>query len=84
VCDAAGIPWTAFRGISDLVDDGLVDDTALSLVKTDGTMNVRGIAKLAVTRPRTLMRMAKLNEDTKQATGIAAAAVASALAALGS
>ena len=84
VCDAAGIPWTAYRGISDLVDEGLVDDTALSLVKTDGTTNVRGVAKLAVTRPRTLMRLAKLNGDTQKATGAAAAAVASALAALGS
>jgi nucleoside phosphorylase len=83
VWSAAGIPWTAYRGISDLVDEGLVDDTALSLVKTDGTTNTMGVVKLAVTRPRTLMRMAKLNGDTQKATGAAASAVAAALAALG-
>ena len=84
VCETAGIPWTAYRGISDLVDDGLVDDTALSLVKPDGTTNALGVAKLAVTRPRTLMRLAKLNGDTQKATSAAASAVAAALAALGS
>jgi hypothetical protein len=84
VCDAAGIPWTAYRGISDLVDEGLVDDVALSLVKPDGTTDAFGVAKLAVTRPRTFARMARLHGDTQQATGAAASAVVAALAALGS
>jgi adenosylhomocysteine nucleosidase len=84
VCAEADVPWVAYRGISDLVDDGLVDDTALSLVKTDGTTNVAGVARLALTRPGRLIRMAKLNGDTRRATGAAAAATEAAVAALGS
>jgi nucleoside phosphorylase len=81
VCDEAGVPWTAFRGISDLVAEGLVDDTTLSLVKTDGTTDVRGVARLLVTRPLALARMARLGPDTRKATVAAAEAAAEAVAA---
>jgi nucleoside phosphorylase len=80
-CDDAGVPWTAFRGISDLVAEGLVDDTTLSLVKTDGTTDVRGVARLLVTRPLALARMARLGPDTRKATVAAAEAAAEAVAA---
>lgn len=81
-CDAAGIPWTAYRGISDLVAEGLVDDSTLALVKTDGTTDVRGIARLMVTRPLALARMARLGPDTRKATVAAADAAARGVAAL--
>jgi nucleoside phosphorylase len=83
VCEDAGVAWTAYRGISDLVSEGLVDDRSLSMVKPDGTTNVAEVVKVIVTRPWTMPRMARLGRDTQRATIAAAQATATAVSALG-
>jgi hypothetical protein len=83
ICEDAGVAWTAYRGISDLVSDGLVDDRSLSMVKPDGTTNVAQVVRVIVTRPWTMPRMARLGRDTQRATTAAAQATARAIAALG-
>ena len=82
-CEDAGVAWTAYRGISDLVSDGLVDDRSLSMVKPDGTTNVAEVVKVIVSRPWTMARMARLGRDTQRATTAAAQATARAVTALG-
>ncbi len=83
VCEDAGIPWSAYRGISDLVSEGLVDDSSLAMVKEDGTANVPEVVKLFATRPWMVARMARLGRDTRRATIAAAQAAAKAIDALG-
>jgi nucleoside phosphorylase len=82
VCEDAGVTWTAYRGISDLVSDGLVDDRSLAMVKPDGTTNVGAVVRTIATRPWTMPRMARLGRDTQRATTAAAQATAKAVAAL--
>jgi hypothetical protein len=82
-CEDVGVAWTAYRGISDLVSDGLVDDRSLSMVKPDGTTNVAEVVRVIVTRPWTMARMARLGRDTQRATTAAARATEAAVTALG-
>jgi adenosylhomocysteine nucleosidase len=82
VCEDAGVAWTAYRGISDLVSEGLVDDRSLSMVKPDGTTNVAEVVKLMVTKPWVMARMARLGRDTQRATTAAAQATATAIRSL--
>ena len=71
VCSAHGVPWTAFRAISDLVSDGWVDDSTAAMVREDGTTDLgvalRGLAR----RPWTIPRMARLGRDSSIAVRVA-------------
>ncbi|HEX4820589.1 MAG TPA: hypothetical protein VFV00_10305, partial [Acidimicrobiales bacterium] len=40
VCEREGIPWSVFRGISDHIRDGLVDNSVSSLAKPDGSADI--------------------------------------------
>jgi adenosylhomocysteine nucleosidase len=72
VCERRGVPWLAFRGISDLTHEGLVNDDTMNLVKTDGSTDVKGALKLVARRPKVIPSLIKLGKDTDLATKVAA------------
>jgi adenosylhomocysteine nucleosidase len=71
-CERRGVPWLAFRGISDLTHEGLVNDDTMNLVKTDGSTDVMGALKLVARRPKIIPSLMKLGKDTDLATKVAA------------
>jgi adenosylhomocysteine nucleosidase len=79
VADRAGIPWVAYRGISDHLRDDLVDDHTMALMNADGTPNPRNLARYIGRDPRRIARLAKLGRGLKQATAAATEALAIAL-----
>jgi hypothetical protein len=81
VCERRGVPWLAFRAISDVIRDGLVDDSTMTMLKPDGSTDVKGLMKLVATKPSVVPRLARLGRDTTRATDVAAKAAAAACAA---
>jgi adenosylhomocysteine nucleosidase len=80
VCQARGIPWTAFRGISDHgVEDG-VDDSVLALSRPDGTANTGAVARYVLTKPWRVPTLARLGRDMQRAVDAAVRASLDALA----
>jgi len=75
VCEREGVPWSVFRGISDHIRDGLVDDSVSSLAKPDGSANVGAVLKFLVRRPWRIPRLAKLGKDMNTAANAAANAL---------
>jgi len=73
VCASRGVPWTAFRAISDLVG-GPVDDAVLALANPDGTGNLRAAARYLLPRPWKIPGLVRLARDTNTATQTAARA----------
>jgi adenosylhomocysteine nucleosidase len=77
VCTRLGIPWTVFRSISDRADEGVVDDSVLSLLNEDGSTNASAAVRLILTRPQRLPGLVALARDSgRAATAAAAAAIA--------
>jgi adenosylhomocysteine nucleosidase len=72
VCERRGVPWLAFRGISDLTHEGMVDDDTMTLIKADGSADVVGALKLVARKPKVIPRLVKLGKDTDLATKVAA------------
>jgi nucleoside phosphorylase len=80
VCDDAGVPWTAFRGISDHVDEGLLADRSiLAILGPDGAPKLGAAARLVARRPRLLGSFARLGLGSVRATRAAARAAAEAI-----
>ena len=75
VCEREGVPWSVFRGISDHIRDGLVDNAVSSLAKPDGSANVGAVLKYLLPRPWRLRRLAKLGRDMNVAASAAANAL---------
>jgi nucleoside phosphorylase len=73
VCEAQGVPWTAFRGISDLVG-GPVDEALLGLANPDGTGNLWAAARYLLPRPWKIPGIVGLVRGTNVATKAAASA----------
>jgi adenosylhomocysteine nucleosidase len=71
-CEAAGVPWTTFRVISDRPDDGLTDDTIMSLLRPDGTSDVPAAIRLMLLHPSRIRGMARLGRDSTKAASKAA------------
>ena len=82
VCDEAGIPWAAFRGISDFAADGLVNDDIFAMTNPDGTAVPDAITRYLAEHPEQLEVLTQLGRDTALATDNAAAAAIAACAAL--
>ena len=74
VCQRRGCPWTAFRSISDRIDDGIVDDEVFGLAKPDGSPNYAAVVRLLLTRPWRIPRLARVARDANVATDAAASA----------
>ncbi len=73
VCTRLAIPWTVFRSISDRADEGVVDDSVLSLLNEDGSTNVSAALRLIFTRPGRLPGLVGLARDSAKAADAAAA-----------
>jgi adenosylhomocysteine nucleosidase len=79
-CEAAGVPWTTFRVISDRPDQHLIDAAMMSLLRPDGTADVAAALRLLASHPKRIPAMARLGRDSSRA---AAKAARTALTALG-
>lgn len=79
VCEDAGVPWSAFRGISDRVGEGVIDDSTMELVNNDGTTNLGAVARRLVRDPSAVRRLARMRRDSNAAAAAAATATASAV-----
>lgn len=79
VCDRDGVPWSVFRGISDHIRDGLVDNAVSGLAKADGSVNVGALLKYLGPRPWRARRLAKLGRDMNAAATAAAGALVHAI-----
>jgi nucleoside phosphorylase len=74
VCDDAGVPWSAYRGISDYAGEGLVDQELFEATNPDGTANADAMREYLERHPEKLEVLTRLAQDTTRATDAAAAA----------
>ena len=81
VCEAAGVPWSVYRGISDRPDEHIVDQAVFGLGKPDGSADPVALAKYLARDPRRAKALAHLNRCMQQAAKLAADAARSDLAA---
>lgn len=77
--ERCGVPWSAVRGISDLVREGLVDESTLALTRPDGTTDVVAALRLLGRRPGRMRPLMQMANGTRRATDVAADAVLTAL-----
>ncbi len=77
VCEAAGVPWSVYRGISDRPDEHIVDQALFGLSKPDGSADPVALAKYLARDPRRAKALVHLNRCMQLAAKLAAdAAVA--------
>jgi nucleoside phosphorylase len=74
VCEAAGVPWSVYRGISDRPDEHVVDQAVFSLSKPDGSADPLAIARYLARDPRRARVLAHLNRCMQVAAEAAAQA----------
>ena len=79
VCEREGVPWSVFRGISDHIRDGLIDNAVSSMAKPDGSANLGAVIKYLGPRPWRIRRLAKLGRDMNVAANAAAKALVDAI-----
>ena len=72
VCEAAGVDWSVYRGISDRQDEHIVDQAVFSLSKSDGSADPVAVAKYLARDPRRARALAHLNRCMQQAATLAA------------
>ena len=82
VCEKRGVPWTAFRGISDRGDDDTVDVEILKLAGPDGSGNFKALAWYLLRKPSKIKHLKNLAKGTNLATNAAADAAIAACRAL--
>jgi len=79
VCERHGVPWTAFRAISDTVDRP-VDKNMMTLLERDGSPNVGAALRFITRHPHKIPHLVSLARDSSRACQAAAAAAEKALA----
>ena len=62
VCEAAGVDWSVYRGISDRPDEHIVDQAVFSLSKPDGSADPVAVAKYLARDPAAAKALAHLNK----------------------
>jgi adenosylhomocysteine nucleosidase len=72
VCEAAGVDWSVYRGISDRPDEHIVDQAVFALSKPDGSADPVAVAKYLARDPRRAKALAHLNRCMQQAATMAA------------
>jgi adenosylhomocysteine nucleosidase len=72
VCEAAGVAWSVYRGISDRPDEHIVDQAVFSLSKPDGSADPVALAKYLARDPRRAKALAHLNRCMQAAATLAA------------
>jgi adenosylhomocysteine nucleosidase len=76
VCEAAGVPWSVLRGISDHADAELIDPAILRLMDPTGSPRPAAVARYVLAHPGRIPHLVRLGK------GLGAAAKASAEAAV--
>ena len=71
-CEAAGVAWSVYRGISDRPDEHIVDQAVFSLSKPDGSADPVALAKYLARDPRRAKALAHLNRCMQTAATLAA------------
>ena len=71
-CEAAGVEWSVYRGISDRPDEHIVDQAVFSLSKPDGSADPVAVAKYLARDPRRAKALAHLNKCMQVAARTAA------------
>jgi adenosylhomocysteine nucleosidase len=71
-CEAAGVDWSVYRGISDRPDEHIVDQAIFSLSKPDGSADPVAVAKYLARDPRRAKALAHLNKCMQLAARTAA------------
>lgn len=79
VCEAAGVPWSVFRGISDFAGDPLIDAAFFAMARPDGTMDPADIAAYLDADPTRGPRLAELAAGAGTAAANAATAAINAI-----
>jgi nucleoside phosphorylase len=77
-CQERGVPWVAFRGISDMAGDETVGAVVLTLVNADGSPKVGAGLRFLLGHPGRVPRLVRLARESGHAARIAAEATASA------
>ena len=72
VCEAHGVSWSVYRGISDRPDEHIVDQAVFSLSKPDGSADAVALAKYLARDPRRAKALAHLNRCMQLAASLAA------------
>ena len=77
VCERYGVPWIAFRVISDMAGDASLGPDVMTLVNADGSPKVWAALRYLVTHPHRIPLMVRVGRDSQAAaTAAAGAAVA--------
>jgi nucleoside phosphorylase len=74
VCEQRGMPWSAFRGISDHIRDELVDGAVGNLATADGSAAIGNIIRYLAPKPWRIRPLMKLGRDMNTAATVAASA----------
>ena len=74
VCQDRGVPWLAFRAISDMAGDDSVGPVVMTLVNPDGSPRPWAAIRFLLTHPHRIPRMARLGRDANAAAVAAAKA----------
>ncbi len=61
VCEAAGVDWSVYRGISDRPDEHIVDQAVFALSRPDGSADLLAVGKYLARDPRRAKALAHLN-----------------------
>ena len=75
VCEARGVPWSVFRGISDHIRDSLIDSAVGGLAKPDGSADIGKLIRYLGPAPWRIRKLTKLAKDMSKAANAAANAL---------
>jgi adenosylhomocysteine nucleosidase len=78
VCEELGCPWSVVRAISDRSSDGMADEAVFELAHSDGSPNLRAVARFVARHPGRVAQLVRLGRDAGIATNAAASAAAEA------
>ncbi len=82
VCEAAGVPWSVMRGISDHADAELIDPAILGLMGPEGNPRPGAVVRYVARRPARVAQLAGLAKGLGASTAASADAAVLAIARL--
>ena len=74
VCEEHGVPWIVFRGVSDMVNDDLVDADVGAMARDDGSADVGAAIRYVLRHPGRIPSLVRVGRDAQRAASVAAAA----------
>ena len=74
VCQRHGLPWLAFRAISDMAGSASLGPDVMTLVNPDGSPKPLAAIRYLLARPHRIPRLARLGRDAQRAALAAARA----------